>query len=105
MRRHYRVNSSHGTFYARNADVALALNPTINAVKESGASCVLILPSGNIINFLTATHSPSREITFLPPTLPTSSEEQEFLARMQANSPELIVYVDISFLEWGYLRP
>ncbi len=53
-------------------------------------------------NFLTATHSPSRELTFLPVVLPTSVDEPDFIERVQANPPELIVYVARSFPEWGY---
>lgn len=98
----YAVNSSYGTFYTTNASLGSGLNQAINAINASSATSVLVLPEGNILNFLTATHSPSREVTFLPLTLPTSKDEQGFVARMQANPPELIVYVGRSFVEWGY---
>lgn len=98
----YAVYSSHGTLYTRDAAVARAFNQTIQAINASKATSVLVLPEGSILTFLTATHSPSREITFLPIALPTSEAEREFLARMQANPPDLIVYIDRSFPEWGY---
>jgi 4-amino-4-deoxy-L-arabinose transferase-like glycosyltransferase len=98
----YAVNSSYGTFYTWNQPVARAFNQTINTINNSKVSSVLVLPEGNILNFLTATHSPSREITFLPLVLPTSEDEQEFVARMQTKPPEMIVYVDRAFPEWGY---
>ena len=98
----YAVNSSNGTLYTTNAAQARSLNQTINAIKTSGANSVLVLPEGNILNFLTATHSPSRELTFLPVTLPSSQDEQEFLESMHSHPPELIVYVPRAFREWGY---
>jgi hypothetical protein len=99
---HYAVNSSVGTFYTWHPERARAFNQTINAVKEYKASSVLVLPEGNLINFLTATHSPSKEMTFLPLTLPTKQAEKDFLTRMQLNPPQLIVYVDRNFPEYGY---
>jgi 4-amino-4-deoxy-L-arabinose transferase-like glycosyltransferase len=98
----YAVTSPYGTFYTRKASLASAFNQTIKAIKDAGASSVLVLPEGNILNFLTNTHSPSQQLTFLPPVLPTSKEEQEFVAHMKAKPPELIVYVPRSFPEWGY---
>jgi 4-amino-4-deoxy-L-arabinose transferase-like glycosyltransferase len=98
----YAINSSSGTFYIPNATLARVFNQTINTINASKATSVLVLPEGNILNFLTATHSPSREITFLPVTFPTSKDEEEFLARMQANPPQMVVYVYRSFNEYGY---
>lgn len=98
----YAVQSSHGTLYTKHAALARAFNQTIDAINASSAASVLVLPEGSVLTFLTATHSPIREITFLPVVLPTSKDEREFLGRMQVNPPELIVYVDRSFQEWGY---
>lgn len=98
----YAINSSFGTFYVPNATIAQVFNQTINTINTSQASSVLILPEGSILNFLTATHSPSKEITFLPVTLPTSQDEEDFLRRMQANPPQMVVYVYRSFPEYGY---
>ncbi len=96
------VHSNYGTFYTKNATLASAFNQTTKAIDASKASSVLILPEGNILNFLTATHSPSRELTFLPHVLPTAMDEQKFIRRMQVNPPQLIVYVPRPFIEWGY---
>ncbi|MCC5637262.1 glycosyltransferase family 39 protein [Nostoc sp. CHAB 5844] len=96
------VNSPYGTFHANNAIVASALNQTIKTINASGAKSVLVLPEGNILNFLTATHSPSRELTFLPVTLGDAQEEQHFLEHLRAKSPQIIVYVYRSFGVWGY---
>jgi hypothetical protein len=98
----YAVHSPHGTLYTKDATLAHAFNQTIKAINASGATSVLVLPEGSILTFMTATHSPSREITFLPVTLPTVKAEQEFIASMQTNPPELIVYVYRPFTEWGY---
>ncbi|MBD2772974.1 ArnT family glycosyltransferase [Iningainema tapete] len=101
-KQHYAVNSDYGTFSNRSAALTRAFNQTIQAIKANGATSVLVLPEGNLLNFLTGTHSPSRELTFLPVALPTSADEKEFIQSMQANPPELIVYVDRRFPEWGY---
>ncbi|MDZ8055085.1 MAG: hypothetical protein RMX68_005250 [Aulosira sp. ZfuVER01] len=98
----YAVQSSYGTFYTANTALTHALNQTINAITASGYSSVLVLPEGNILNFLTATHSPSRELTFFPTVFTTTKDEQDFIKRMQANPPDLIVYVPRTFPEWGY---
>jgi len=96
------VHSSSGSFYVKNASLAQALNQTVAAIDAAKVSSVLILPEGNILNFMTATHSPSRELTFLPHVLPTARDEQAFIADMQMHRPELIVYVPRPFAEWGY---
>lgn len=98
----YAVQSERGTFYTNNAALARAFNQTIQAINASRADSVLVLPEGSVITFMTATHSPSREITFLPMALPSSQAEREFVASMQTNPPDLIVYVDRPFPEWGY---
>lgn len=100
----YRVNSDHGTFYTTNSTVATALNQTIKTINTSDAKSVLVLPEGNILNFLTKTHSPSRELTFLPVTLANTKEEQDFLERMRSNPPEIIVYIHRSFEIWNYRK-
>ncbi|OKH22644.1 ArnT family glycosyltransferase [Chroogloeocystis siderophila] len=98
----YAVSSDYGTFYLTDAKTARVFNQTIDVIDASGATSVLVLPEGNILNFLTATHSPSKELTFLPVALPTAQDEENFLTRMRANPPELIVYVEREFTEWGY---
>ncbi|MBO3462946.1 hypothetical protein G7B40_032220 [Aetokthonos hydrillicola Thurmond2011] len=100
----YTVNSSHGSIYTRSLELARAFEQTIKVINVSKVTSVLVLPEGNILNFLSGTHSPSRELTFLPLTLPTTVDEQNFLSQMQANPPELIVYVDRSFPQWGYQK-
>ena len=98
----YPVHSSYGTFYTPHSDLALALNQTIDTINASRANSVLVIPEGVILNFLTATHSPSPETTFLPSALPTSDAERDFVEQMQANPPELIVYVKRNYEQWGY---
>jgi hypothetical protein len=101
---HYEVNSSHGSFYTKDAALAHAFNKTIDAIKASEAKSVLVLPEGNILNFLSGTHSPSREMNFIPGVLPSTKAEREFIEFMENHSPELIVYVDVPFyfLKKGY---
>ncbi|MBR8835675.1 MAG: glycosyltransferase family 39 protein [Stigonema ocellatum SAG 48.90 = DSM 106950] len=98
----YAPSSSYGTFYTNDSALVDSLNKTIKAIELSRATSVLVLPEGNIVNFLTGTHSPSRELTFLPIALPHPEDEQNFVERMQSNPPELIVYVPRKFLEWNY---
>lgn len=100
----YAVHSSHGTAYIKEANLALAFNQTISYINSSGATSVQVTPVGAMLNFLTATHSPSQEKIFLPGALPNAEAEREFLDRMRDNPPELIVYVDVPFwwLKQGY---
>jgi hypothetical protein len=98
----FSVNSAHGTFFVKDESLANALNLAILTIDQSNVSSVLVLPEGNILNFLTQTHSPSRQITFLPHTLPTYKDQQEFIEQMRINSPQFIIYVDRDFKEWGY---
>lgn len=101
MYRHV-VQSAHGTLYTKDVNLARAMNQTVDAINRARAESVLVLPEGSVLTFLTGTSSPSREISFLPSALPTAQAEQEFLARMQVNPPDLVVYVQRPFLEWGY---
>ena len=98
----YPVSSAYGTFYSQEQQLAQSFNQTIAVITDSKASKVLVLPEGNLLNFLTATHSPSRELTFLPYALPTAQDEQNFITYMEAHPPDLIVYVPRSFDEWNY---
>ena len=98
----YPVQSTQGTLYIKDAKLAVAFNQTIHTINSSKATSVLVVPEGGILNFLTATHSPSRETIFIPGVLSTASAEREFIARMQNNPPQLIVYVDIPFF---WLKP
>jgi 4-amino-4-deoxy-L-arabinose transferase-like glycosyltransferase len=98
----YAVNSSYGTFYTWNTTLASSFNQTIQAINSSKATSVLVLPEGSILSFMTATRSPSRIITFQPIALLGSEAQQDFIASMKINPPELIVFVDMLFREWGY---
>lgn len=98
----YPVQSTQGTLYIKDAKLAAAFNQTIGIINSSKATSVLVVPEGGILNFLTATHSPSQETIFIPGVLSTASAEREFIARMQNNPPQLIVYVDIPFF---WLKP
>lgn len=98
----YPVQSERGTLYIKDAKLAVALNQTIRTINSSQATSVLVIPEGGILNFLSATHSPSRETIFIPGILPTAAVEKEFIAQMQNNPPQRIVYVDIPFF---WLKP
>jgi hypothetical protein len=98
----YPVQSTQGTLYIKDAQLAAALNQTIGIIKSSKATSVLVVPEGGILNFLTETHAPSREIIFIPGILSTALAEKDFITRMQNNPPQLIVYVDIPFF---WLKP
>ncbi|MBU7587106.1 MAG: glycosyltransferase family 39 protein [Nostoc sp. TH1S01] len=100
----YAVTSNFGTFYTEDIALADAFNKTINTLNTSYASSVLILPHGNILNFLTRTHSPSKETNFIPGVIPTAKDEQNFILDMEKQSLDLIVYVDVPFysLNPGY---
>jgi hypothetical protein len=93
----YAINSSYGTFYSKDPALAHALNQTLTVIKNSKASSVLVLPEGNIINFMTNTHSPSRELNIIPGVLLNENTEQNFIDSFKENPPEIIVYVDVPF--------
>jgi 4-amino-4-deoxy-L-arabinose transferase-like glycosyltransferase len=90
----YPVSSMHGTMYTTSAELATAYNQTIRYIQNSQAKSVLVLPAGNILNFLTSTHSPSKELVFSPGTFPAPDSERKFLAHMQEHPPDAIVYVN-----------
>jgi Dolichyl-phosphate-mannose-protein mannosyltransferase len=98
----YPISSSHGTMYVNRSELADAYNYAISYIDNSGAKSVLTLPTGAILNFLTATHSPSPETLFLPGVLPTANAERQFVANMQQHPPDLIIYVDVPF---SWLKP
>lgn len=100
----YAVTSEFGTFYTEDIVLADAFNKTINTINNYHASSVLVLPHGNILNFLTGTHSPSKETNFIPGVIPTAKDEQNFILAMEKKSLSLIVYVDVPFysLNPGY---
>jgi 4-amino-4-deoxy-L-arabinose transferase-like glycosyltransferase len=100
----YPVVSSQGTVYTRDANLALAFNQIIQTINVSNGKSGAVIPVGSLLNFLTATHSPSEKIVYSPGVLPTPSAEQEFVEKMQQNSPDFIVYVDFpfTFLNKGY---
>ncbi|MBC8123676.1 MAG: hypothetical protein H7Y22_17790, partial [Gemmatimonadaceae bacterium] len=98
----YAVGSGQGTLYTADEALARAFNQTIDAIQASGATSVLVLPEGSVLNFLTSTRAPSRETGFIPGVLPTPEAEREFLERLRIDPPERIVYIDRSFPEWGY---
>jgi hypothetical protein len=100
----YPVSSIYGTMYTNNPGLASAYNQTIRFINDSGSKSVLTIPAGAILNFLTVTHSPSKETFFLPGVLPDAESERNFLAQMQNNPPDLITYVDVPspWLSKGY---
>jgi hypothetical protein len=89
------ISSVRGEIYTDNTELAAAYNQAIGYVNNSGAKSVLTIPHGAVLNFLTATHSPSRETFFLPGVLPDITTEREFLIRMRESPPDLIIYVDV----------
>ncbi|MEM7555307.1 MAG: hypothetical protein AAF378_14625 [Cyanobacteria bacterium P01_A01_bin.84] len=93
----YVVNSNYGTFYTKDTALAKAFNQAIAAINTSNVKAVQVLPHGQILNFLTKTHSPSRETNFIPGVLPTPEAEKDFIARMEAKPANLLVYVDVPF--------
>ncbi len=98
----YAVQSPYGNFSTINAGLARAYNQTINAINVSQVQSLLVLPECSILTFMTGTYSPSRIITFQPIALADSHAEEEFIASMKTNPPEMIVYVDMPFREMGY---
>ena len=100
----YPISSFQGTLYTDQYALANAYNHIIRYIKDSGVKSVLVVPAGAILNFLTATHSPSKETIFLPGILPNADAERKFLAQMRENPPELIINVNIPFswLKKGY---
>ncbi|AGY56709.1 glycosyltransferase family 39 protein [Gloeobacter kilaueensis] len=64
---------------------------------------VLVLPDGTLLNYLSATHSPARELTFLPGTIAGPQEEEAFIERMKRQT-RFIVLVDRTYDGWAQKR-
>jgi hypothetical protein len=96
------VTSRVGTLYTRNAAGAEAFACAVQIVQKAGARSLLVLPEGQVLNFMTATRTPSRPTVFLPGVLPTPEAERQFIAEVESRPPDLIAYVDRDFGEWGY---
>lgn len=100
----YAVESSRGVAYSQDPDLALAFSNTIKFIDSANADSVLVLPEGSTLNFLSGTSTTTRETIFIPGVLPTAEAEKDFINRIKANLPDLIVYVDVPFfwLKEGY---
>jgi hypothetical protein len=98
----YAVQSTSGTLYTKNAAQATAFNTAIQYIQSSQAKFVLVLPEGSVLNFLTATQSPSTEAAYIPGVLSNSEEERKFVEKMNNQQIDQIVYVERPFSDWGY---
>jgi 4-amino-4-deoxy-L-arabinose transferase-like glycosyltransferase len=100
----YPISSIYGQLYTTESKLASTYNHILDYIHRSGVKSVLTVPTGAILNFLSATHSPSQETFFLPGILPDSESERNFIMQMQQQPPDLIVYVDLvwSWHKKGY---
>jgi len=62
---------------------------------------LLVLPEGVMLNYLTRRRSPTRYVNFMPPELIFFGEE-EILAALAADPPELVALVHKDTTEYGY---
>jgi 4-amino-4-deoxy-L-arabinose transferase-like glycosyltransferase len=102
----YAISTIHGTFYTKDAALGQAFNKALDFIRAADAKSVLVLPEGTLLNFMSGTHSKSRELSFMPGMLASSDDEKIFIRSMERNPPELIVYVDVPyhFLKNAYYR-
>ncbi len=101
------VTSPYGTIQTRQQPkMTQAFNQTLaflkREVRPEDRDKVLVLSEGMLLNFLSGTHSPSRQTTFLPGVLLTAQEETAFIQEMDRKGVRYIVLVDRPYPEWTY---
>ncbi len=101
------VSSSYGTIRTRKQpEMTRAFNQTLaflkRAVRPEDRNKVLVLSEGMLLNFLSGTHSPSRQTTFLPGVLLNAQEETAFIQEMDRKGVRYVVLVDRPYPEWTY---
>jgi 4-amino-4-deoxy-L-arabinose transferase-like glycosyltransferase len=63
---------------------------------------VLVLPEGNLLNFLSNTRSPAKQVVFLPGILANEAEEKAFVKQMEQDGLRYVVLIERPFPEWDY---
>jgi 4-amino-4-deoxy-L-arabinose transferase-like glycosyltransferase len=63
---------------------------------------VLVLPEGNLLNFLSNTRSPTKQVVFLPGILANEAEEKAFVKQMEQDGLRYVVLIERPFPEWDY---
>jgi hypothetical protein len=101
------VTSTYGTIHTyHKPEMTQAFNQSLaflkRKVRPEDRNKVLVLSEGMLLNFLSGTHSPSRQTTFLPGVLLNAQEEQEFIQEMDRKQVRYIVLVDRPYPEWIY---
>jgi Dolichyl-phosphate-mannose-protein mannosyltransferase len=101
------VISPYGTMHTyQKPAMTQAFNQTLaflkREVRPEDRNKVLVLSEGMLLNFLSGTHSPSRQTTFLPGVLLNAQEETAFIQEMDRKGVRTIVLVDRPYPEWTY---
>lgn len=101
------VTSPYGTMYTfQKPAMTQAFNQTLaflkREVRPEDRNKVLVLSEGMLLNFLSGTHSSSRQTTFLPGVLLNAQEEKAFIQEMDRKGLRYIVLVDRPYPEWTY---
>jgi 4-amino-4-deoxy-L-arabinose transferase-like glycosyltransferase len=101
------VTSPYGTIRTRQQpEMTQAFNQALaflkREVRPEDRNKVLVLSEGMLLNFLSGTHSPSRQTTFLPGVLLNAQEETAFIREMDRSGVRYIVLVDRPYPEWTY---
>jgi hypothetical protein len=81
----------------------LLMQDALNAVEqttESGTT-LAVMPEGVMLNYLLRRHSPLRVVTLMPPEL-MAFGENEILASLAANPPDVVVLIERDVAEYGY---
>ena len=101
------VTSPYGTMHTdQKPAMTQAFNQTLaflkREVRPEDRNKVLVLSEGMLLNFLSGTHSPSRQTTFIPGVLLNAQEETAFIQEMDRKGVRTIVLVDRPYPEWTY---
>lgn len=101
------VTSPYGIMHTyQKPAMTQAFNQTLaflkREVRPEDRNKVLVLSEGMLLNFLSGTHSPSRQTTFLPGVLLNAQEETAFIQEMDRKGVRTIVLVDRPYPEWTY---
>lgn len=106
-----RIESPYGDIYTparetryQRHEISVAFNEALAFlgahVRPQDRDHVLVLPDGSFLNFLSGTHSPARELTYVPGIIAGPQEEAQFIARMRRQT-RFILLVDRTYDGWA----
>ena len=81
----------------------LLMRYAMNAVEQStdSGTTLAVMPEGVMLNYLLRRHSPLRVVTLMPPEL-MAFGENNILASLVSNPPDVVVLIERDVAEYGY---